>query len=195
LKFPVIFALLFTFFFLTACDSLDDVIPETGSPDPLITFEEANAQDYNLTTPLYGMKVAIRGDVGGNVENILNKLDNRAANFLECQFGNPDVGFDDFEIENGETIPPLSEQRVFVVPFTFKCVVPTTDACAGVYFAGTGADLTIISKRTIGQCKDFSFFKHELGHRYGLEGDHSNRRDFGPCIDPPECELPIDIGG
>jgi hypothetical protein len=195
LKLPVIFALLFTFYLLTACDGLDDVIPETGSPDPLITFEEANAQDYNLTTPLYGMKVAIRGDVDGDVESMLNRLDSRAANFLECRFGDPNVGFGDLEIESGETIPPLSEQRVFVVPFTFECIGPTTDVCAGVYFAGADADLTIISKRTIGQCKDFSFFNHELGHRYGLDADHSNQRDFEPCIDPPECDLPFDIGG
>lgn len=195
MKLFVIVMLFFPVFLLLACDSLDDVVPEIGSPDPLITFEEANDQEYDFTTPLYGMKVAIRGDVGGNVEDILNKLDNRAANFLECQFGDPDVGFENVQIENGETIPPLSEQRVFVVPFTFECVGPTTDVCAGVYFSGTGADLTIISKRTIGECKDFSFFKHELGHRYGMEADHSNRSDFEPCIDPPECELPFHIGG
>ncbi len=194
MKLLLIFSLLFTVFVLISCDSLGDVIPETGSPDPLITFEDANAQTYNVTTPLYGMKVAIRGDVGGNVEDILNKLDNKAANFLECQFGDSDVGFEDLEIENGEMIPPLSELRVFVVPITFECESPTTDVCAGAYYGGPGADLTIISKRTIGQCKDFSFFKHELAHRYGMEADHSNRRDFEPCKDAPECDLPFGIG-
>ncbi len=194
MKLLLIFSLLFTVFVLISCDSLGDVIPETGSPDPLITFEDANAQTYNVTTPLYGMKVAIRGDVGGNVEDILNKLDNKAANFLECQFGDSDVGFEDLEIENGEIIPPLSELRVFVVPITFECESPTTDVCAGAYYGGPGADLTIISKRTIGQCKDFSFFKHELAHRYGMEADHSNRRDFEPCKDAPECDLPFGIG-
>lgn len=192
---PFIFALIFTFYLLTACDSLEDVIPETGPADPVITFEEADAQDYDLTTPGYGMKVAIRGDVGGNVETILNRLDNRAADFLDCQFGDSGVGFGDVEIEDGQVIPPLSEHRVFVVPFSFECPGPSPDPCAGVYFRGEGADLTIISKRTIGQCKDFSFFMHELGHRYGMKADHSNRRDFEPCIDPPECELPIDLGG
>ena len=195
MKLLLIFSLLFTVFVLISCDSLGDVIPETGSPDPLITFEDANSQTYNLTTPLYGMKVAVRGDVGGNVQDILNKLDARAANFLECQFGDSDVGFEDLEIENGEMIPPLSELRVFVVPITFECESPTSDVCAGAYYDGPGADLTIISKRTIGQCKDFSFFKHELAHWYGMEADHSNRRDFEPCKDAPECELPIDIGG
>ncbi|MGB7291218.1 MAG: hypothetical protein WBD99_03505 [Thermodesulfobacteriota bacterium] len=195
MKFLVMVTLLFTLFAFISCDSLDEVIPETGSPDPLITFEDANDQDYNLTTPLYGMKVAIRGDVSGNVEDILDKLDNRAANFLECQFGDPNVGFEDVEIGNGEMIPPLSELKVFVVPITFKCEGLTTDVCAGVYFAGPGVDLTIISKRTIGQCNDFSFFKHELAHRYGMEADHSNSGDFEPCKDAPECELPFDIGG
>ncbi len=195
MKLPVIFVLMFTVYFLTACDSLDKVIPEVGSPDPPITFEDASAQTYNMTTPLYGMKVAIRGDVGGSTENILNKLDDRAANFLECQFGNRDAGFENVEIENGQIVPPLSELRVFVVPITFECEGPTTDVCAGVYFPGSGSDLMIISKRTIGQCKDFSFFKHELAHRYGMEADHSNRSDFEPCKDAPECELPFNIGG
>jgi hypothetical protein len=192
LKLLVNFSLLITFLALISCDSLNDVVPETGSPDPLITLEDANAQDYDLITPFYRMRVAIRGDVGGNVDNILNKLDNKAASFLECQFGNSDVGFGDFETGTGEVIPPLSEQRVFVVPFTFRCEAPTTDVCAGAYFPG--ADLTIISKRTIGQCKDFAFFKHELAHRYGMKADHSNRRDYEPCKDAPGCELPFGIG-
>ena len=191
----VILNLLITILVFISCDSLSDVIPETGSPDPLITFEDADAQVYDLMTPFYHIKVSIRGDVGGNVENILNKLDNKAASFLDCQFGDPNVGFADVEIESGETIPPLSEHRVFVVPLTFKCEGMTTDTCAGVYYSGTGGDLTIISKRTIGQCEDFSFFKHELAHRYGMEADHSNRMDFEPCKDAPGCELPIGIGG
>jgi hypothetical protein len=195
LKLLVKFNLSIIFLVLISCDSLNDVIPETGSPDPLITFEDADAQSYNLRTSLYGMKVAIRGDVGGNVDNILNKLDNRAANFLDCQFGDPNAGFEDVEIGNGETIPPLSEQRVFVVPFSFECPVPSANPCAGVYFGGPGADLTIISKRTLGKCDDFTFFKHELGHRYGMEGDHSNQGDYEPCINPPECDLPFGIGG
>jgi len=195
LKLLVIFNLLVTVIILISCDSLDNVIPESGSPDPVITFEDADAQTYEFRTPLYGMRVAIRGDVGGNVDNILNKLDTRATDFLECQFGNSDVGFENIQIENGETIPPLSEQRVFVVPFSFECPGPSANPCAGVYFDGPGADLTIISKRTIGKCNDFSFFKHELGHRYGMEGDHSNQGDFEPCINPPECDLPFGIGG
>lgn len=194
MKLLVILDLLIAVLVLISCDSLEDVIPETGPPNPLIAFEDADAQDYDLITPYYRMKVAIRSDVSGNVENILNKLDIRAANFLECQFGDIDVGLEDLQIVNGEITPPLSELRVFVVPFTFECEGPTTDVCAGVYFSGPGADLTIISKRTIGQCKDFSFFKHELAHRYGMEADHSNRRDFEPCKDAPECELPFGIG-
>jgi hypothetical protein len=195
LKLLLIFSLLLTVFVLVSCDSLGDVVPEGGSPDPLITFDDANSQTYNLTTPLYGMKVAIRGDVGGNVEDILNQLDKKAENFLECQFGDPNVGFMDLQIESGEVIPPLSELRVFVVPITFECESPTSGVCAGAYYGGPDADLTIISKRTIGQCKDFSFFKHELAHRYGMKADHSNGRDFEPCKDAPGCQLPIDIGG
>lgn len=196
MKLLLIVSLLFNTFVFISCDSLGDVVPETGSPDPLIDFNDANSQTYNLTTPFYGMKVAIRGDVGGSVDNILNKLDDKATNFLECQFGDAGVGLETVEITNGgQMIPPLSELRVFVVPITFQCESPTTDVCAGAYYGGPDADLMIISKRTIGQCKDFSFFKHELAHRYGMKADHSNRRDFEPCKDAPECNLPIDIGG
>jgi hypothetical protein len=190
----ITFSVLFFFsFYLLACD-LQDELPETGSPDPLITLEDAEAQDYNLITPLYEMQVSIRGDVDGDIGNILDKLDERGADFLDCQFAlGAEIGFQAVQIDNGDIVPPLSELRVFVVPFTFKCTAVDRDVCAGIHFSGP--DLIVISKESIGQCKDFSFWKHELGHRYGMAADHSNQRDFEPCINPPGCQdLPFGIG-
>ncbi|MFQ5787339.1 MAG: hypothetical protein ACE5H1_05100 [Thermodesulfobacteriota bacterium] len=165
MKYFAILSLFFPVFVNSACD-LDDVIPETGLPDPKITVENAEAQLYNLSSPLYEMQVSIRNDVDGNEENILDKLDEMAADFLDCQFDlGAEIGFQDFLIQNGDTITPLSGLRVFVVPFTFKCDAVDRDECAGIYFFGS--DIIVISKRSIGQCDDLSFWKHEVGHRYG----------------------------
>jgi len=176
----------------TGCD-LDNNIPESGSLGSKITLEDAKARFYNLRTPLYEMQVSIRNDVGGNDENILDNLDEMAADFLDCRFAlGAESGFQDFIIQNGDTITRLSDLRVFVVPFTFRCDAVDRNQCAGAYFFG--ADIIVISKRSIGQCEDFSFWPHELGHRYGMTADHINQRDFEPCIDALGCDLPLGIG-
>jgi len=192
LKYISILTLLVYLFIHSACD-LEDNIPETGSPGSKITLEDVEAQFYNLRTPLYEMQVSIRDDVDGNDENILNTLDEMAADFLDCHFDlGAQIGFQDFLVQNGDTITPLSDLRVFVVPFTFRCDAVGRDECAGIYFFGS--DIIVISERSIGQCEDFSFWPHELGHRYGMNADHSNQRDFEPCVDPPGCDLPLGIG-
>ncbi|MGE5443003.1 MAG: hypothetical protein ACM3SR_00165, partial [Ignavibacteriales bacterium] len=72
----------------------------------------------------------------GNTDDMLNLLDERAADFLECQFGNSQVGSEEFQIPSGETISPLSALGVFVVPFTFKCnTMEAANAdCGGIFF-------------------------------------------------------------
>ena len=174
--------------FFSACDA-GDLIPEFGSPISEITLADAESQDYSdLTTPLYGIQVSIRGDVGGNEGNILETLDEMATNFLECQFGDSSIGFDEFQM-----VMPLSELRVFVVPFTFECEAIDRDTCDGLYFFDS--DIIVIAREIRGICDDFAFWKHELGHRYGMAGDHSNLGDFEACIDPPGCiDLPFGIG-
>ena len=176
-----------------ACDA-GDLIPESGSPLPLITLDDAESQEYELTTPLYRIRVSIREDVGGNEENILGNLDEMAANFLDCQFDEgANIGFDKFTIEGGEEIPPLSQLSVFVVPFTFRCEAENRDTCDGIYYFGN--DLIIIARENRGLCDNFAFWKHELGHRYGMAGDHSNQGGFEPCIDPAGCiDLPFELG-
>src|SRR3972149_1918150 len=116
--------------FFLAC--YEDILPSFGTVDTLITEEEALSQKFNLPTPVYGMQVAIRGDVDGNINNILDLLDERAANFLECQFMmGPGIGSDDFKIPSGNTVFPLSMLRVYVVPFTFECEAVDKGVCSG----------------------------------------------------------------
>ncbi len=186
MKLKIIFALLFSSLSNLACDA-GDVIPELGSPISEITLADAESQFYDLSTPIYGIQVSIRGDVGGNDENILNNLDEMAADFLGCQFGDANIGFDEFQM-----VMPLSELRVFVVPFTFECTTEGRDTCDGFYFFDP--DVIVIAREIRGFCDNFAFWKHELGHRYGMEADHSNQGDFEPCIDPDCTDLPFGIG-
>ena len=190
MKYFILIALSLLLFF-SACDA-GEIIPELGSPISEITLEDAELQEYNLETPLYGIQVSIRGDVGGNEGNILESLDEVAANFLDCQYDDANIGFNEFTIESGEGIPPLSQLRVFVVPFTFRCEAENRDTCDGVYYFGD--DLVIIAREVRGLCDNFAFWKHELGHRYGMAANHSNQRDFEPCIDPGCNDLPFGIG-
>jgi hypothetical protein len=183
--------------FCISCDG-SDLIPGLGEVDSKITERDALDQDYDLITPGYEMKVAIREDVGGDTQEILNSLDDMAADFLECQFEmGPGIGADDFPIEGGEIVPPLSELRVFVVPFNFECDAVDRDVCAGIFFPNS--DIIVISENSLGRCGELPLWKHELGHRYGMALDHSNQEDFEPCSDPPDCEfeqfLDSGIGG
>ncbi len=181
-----------TYTLLLACNGNDILggsngVPAVGNVDSEITEQDAEGQDFNLKTPGFGMQVAIRSDVDGNTGDMLNLLDERAADFLQCQFGNSQVGSQEFQIPSGETIPPLSAVRVFVVPFTFKCnTVEAANAdCGGIFFPDS--DIIIISKESLGRCGEFPLFKHELGHRYGMALDHSNISEFQSCIQPPDC--------
>ena len=172
--------------FFLACN--EDILTSSGIVDELITEEEALSQNFNLTTPGYEMQVAIRDDVDGNPEDILDTLDERAADFLECQFMmGPGIGSDDFKIPSGNTVFPLSMLMVFVVPFNFECDAVDKSICAGIYYFGS--DLIIIAEEGLGRCGKLPLWKHELGHRYGMAADHNNQDEFEPCIDPPDCDI------
>ncbi len=175
--------IIFPLFFL-ACN--EDILTSSGIVDELITEEEALSQDFNRPTPVYEMQVAIRDDVDGDINNILDLLDERAADFLECQFMmGPDIGSKPFLIPNGDEITPLSMLRVYVVPFTFECEAVDKGVCSGIYYPSS--DLIIIAKESLSPCGILRFWKHELGHRYGMAADHNNQDEFEPCIDPPDC--------
>lgn len=165
--------------------SCSNDFPAVGTVDSLITEQEAQVQNFDSMTPEFNMQVAIRSDVSGNTGDILNSLDQDAATFLQCQFGNSQVGLQDFQIQSGEVVPPLSMLRVFVVPFTFHCQAIGTDTCSGVFFPDS--DLIIISEQSLGRCGEFPLFRHELGHRYGMAPDHSNISEFQSCITPSGC--------
>jgi len=181
----ILIALAFVIFH-SACGS-SDLIPGLGNIDPKITEQDANEQAFDSLTPGYEMQVAIRDDVNGATQQILDSLDEMAAEFLECQFNmGPDIGSVPFPVEGGE-VPPLSELRVFVVPFSFECDAVDTDVCAGIFFPNS--DLIVISENSLGRCGELPLWKHELGHRYGMSLDHSNQEEFEPCINPPQCEF------
>ena len=166
----------------------EDILPSLGTVDTLITEEEALSQNFNRPTLVYEMQVAIRDDVDGDINNILDLLDEMAADFLECQFMiDPDIGAHEFLIPSGDKVPPLSMLRVFVVPFNFECDPVDKSICAGIYYFGS--DLIIIAKEGLGRCGTLPLWKHEVGHRYGMAADHSNQSDFEPCIDPPDCDI------
>lgn len=180
--------------FCLSCDT-SDIIPATGKVGPKVTEQDALTQNYNLVTTTFGMKVAIREDVGGEPQDILRSLDEGAADFLQCQFQMDPILIASipFEIPSGEVVPPLSQLRVFVVSFTFECDAVDRTECAGIYYPTS--DIVIISEESLGQCEELPFWKHELGHRYGMALDHSNQDEFEPCIDPPGCDgLPFGIG-
>ncbi|MGH7889273.1 MAG: hypothetical protein ACRENF_01830 [Thermodesulfobacteriota bacterium] len=172
--------------FYSACGS-SDLIPGFGTIDSKITEQDANEHIFGSVTPGYEMQVAIRDDVDGEPQKILDSLDEMAAEFLECQFNmGPDIGSGLFPIEGGE-VPPLSQLRVFVVPFNFECDAVDTDVCAGIFFPNS--DLIIISENSLGRCGELPLWKHELGHRYGMSLNHSNQEEFEPCINPTQCEF------
>ena len=174
-----------------SCDTLDDNDP--GRLDPLIDQDIAESQNYNLTTPLYGMQVAIANGVDSGTNSVLNLLDNRATNFLNCQFDEgSQLGFETVELGNGSMIPPLSSLRVYVVPNRFECQAVGLSECAGIYFFGN--DIVVVSEGGFLGCGEFSVWRHELGHRYGMAADHSNQSDFNGCIGQDNCEFGDLIG-
>jgi hypothetical protein len=169
---------------LVSCDQVEDFVAPV---DPLIDQEVVESQDFNLTTPFYGMQVAIDSGVNAGTERVLDLLDNRAEQFLNCQFGDSDIGFDDFMLDDGTVVPPLSELMVYVVPNRFECEAVGRDVCGGIYFSDI--DAIVISEGGFEGCGEFSVWKHELAHRYGMEADHSNQSDFNACINTDRCEF------
>ena len=178
---------------LISCDEVSDLIDQPT--DSLISEEDAESQNYDLTTPTYGMQVAIDSRVDKGTNGILDLLDNRAEQFLDCQFeGGSDIGFGEFTLADETVVPPLSDLRVYVVPNKFKCTAVDLDVCAGIYFLAS--DIVVISEGGFQGCGEFAVWKHELGHRYGMDADHSNESDFETCAKPQDCDLDdiIDIG-
>jgi len=170
---------------LVSCDQVEDIVAPV---DPLIDEEVMNSQDYNLTTPFYGMQVAIDSRVDTGTERILELLDNTAEQFLDCQFAEgSQIGFEDFMLDDGTVVPPLSELRVYVVPNRFECEAEGRNECGGEYFSAL--DAIALSEGGFAGCGEFIVWKHELGHRYGMEPDHSNQSDFGPCINTEVCDF------
>ena len=194
MKYLFIIAIVSVSLITLSCDETSDLFNGgSGGTDPLIDQEIAEAQDYNLRTPVYGMQVAVRNDVGMDDNAIMDLLDNRAAGFLGCQFeAGSDLGFQDVMLGNGDTIGPLSDLRVFVVPRKFKCEAVGLDVCAGIYFFDN--EIIVISVGGFAGCGEFALWRHELGHRYGMEADHSNQSGFKACADEEGCEFNDIIG-
>lgn len=174
---------------LISCDSVDDTFTEEVlEPDEKITEEYALQQNYNFTTPVYNISVAIDDDVNLLVDEVLTKIEQEAIDFLDCQFfEGSDIGFEEFMIEEEKLVPPLTELRIFVVPFNFECEAIDKNICAGIHFGGS--DIIIVAERGFGRCGDLPLLKHEMAHRYGLKGDHSNQDEFDVCSDPEDCGL------
>ena len=176
-----------------SCDETADLFDQPI--DDLINEQVVRSQSYDSITPTYGMQVAIDSRVDKGTKGVLDLLDTDAAQFLNCQFeGGADIGFEEFTLPDDTMVPPLSELRVYVVPSRFECMAVGLDICAGIYFFAL--DIIVISEGGFQGCGEFALWKHELGHRYGMEVDHSNQSDFEPCAKPEGCDFDdvIDIG-
>ncbi len=185
MKYLSVFFVLTIMLVTISCDSLD-----TGgvTPDPLITAEIADSQNYDLVTPVYGMRVSIDSGVGRGNQDVLRILDTRAEQFLDCQFlEGSELGFEDVMLENGIMVSPLSDLRVYVVPDRYKCDVPGTSVCNGTFFGGV--DIVVVAEGSFPGCDVFLPWKHELGHRYGMDANHTNQSDFQSCIGDANCDI------
>lgn len=181
ISFPVLCLLL-----LVSCDEIEDRV--RGSADAEVTVEEADSQNYNLTTPYFGIRVSINQSVNTNVDDLLSFIDSKIADFLNCQFSEgEEIGFENFELSDGTIIPPLDELRIYIVPKTFECSAEDRDVCSGIYFYDE--DIAVIAKDSAGRCEDYALLQHEVAHRYGLRADHSNQSQFSECSDPRNCDL------
>ena len=181
--------LVLVIFSIAACDTLEDTFEdEILDPDGLLTLEEINQQNFSLRTPVYNIQVAIDDDVDLPQDEILMLIDAEVSDFLNCQFfEGEDLGFDDFMLSNNEIITPLSDLRLFIVPFNFECSAQGRNICAGIYFSST--DSMAVAEEGFGRCGDLPLLKHEVAHRYGMFGDHSNQDEFAVCSDPEDCGL------
>lgn len=170
-----------------SCDASEDLfVDEVVDPDSTITEDDALQQNFNLKTPEYNISVSIDDDVNLSEDEVLTKIDGEATEFLDCQFvDGPEIGDDEFTIEGGDVVPPLSELRVYVVPNNFECDAVDKNICAGIYFGGS--DMIVVAVRGFNRCGDLPLLKHEIAHRYGLTPDHSNQDEFEFCSDPENC--------
>ncbi len=187
MKFNMFLIVIFSFF-LFGCDEIQDRV--TGSPDQEVTVEEAEAQNYNLRTPEYNIRVAINPGVDDNSSALLPFLDRKIMDFLDCQFpgsGGSEIGFRDYRLPDGGMVPPLSQLRIYIVPKTFECSAVDRDVCSGIYF--NDEDIVVLAEKSFGRCEDFALTQHEVAHRYGLRADHSNQGVFSDCSDPRDCDL------
>ena len=184
---PVILVLFIILF--SGCDTIEDTFTdEILGPDGLITEDEALQQNFNFRTPIYDIQVAIDSSVNLSVDDVLERIDREAMEFLDCQFfDGSDIGFDEFILQDMTVVFPLSELKVFVVPFNFECNAVDKSICAGIHYQGT--DLIIVAEEGFGRCGDLPLLKHELAHRYGLTPNHSNQDEFSACSDPEDCGL------
>lgn len=166
------------------CDEMGSDIVNIGNE---VTEQEAASQNFDMTTNIFNIRVAVDSDVDLEDETILELIDSDTADFLNCQFfEGEEIGFMDFELEDGSLVTPLSELRIFIVPFNFECNAVDKNICAGIYFDNT--DLIIISEESFGRCENLPLLKHEIAHRYGLEFNHSNQDVFAACSDPEDCD-------
>lgn len=187
MKYLSIFLVLFFATIQLSCDTLDDNDPTVV--DPLISAEIADSQDYNLVTPVYGMQVSIDSRVNRNTQEVLNILDRRATQFLDCQFvEGSDLGFEDVELGDGSTVTPLSDLRVFVVPNRYRCDGIGSGVCNGTFFP-PDTDIIVVTQGGFAGCDEFLAWKHEVAHRYGMMADHSDQGDFQSCIGTSSCDL------
>lgn len=184
-------SLLLLLFILTiaGCDSIEDAFEDDViDPDGLLTIEEINQQNFNLRTPVYDIAVAIDDRVDLPQDELLMLIDQEVEDFFNCQFfEGQDIGFDDFLLSNNELITPMSDLRLYIVPFNFECETIDRSICAGIY--NSGSDLMAVAEEGFGRCGDLPLLKHEVAHRYGMLGDHSNQGEFAACSDPENCGL------
>lgn len=187
-NFTSLFLLLFILT-ISGCDSIEDAFEDDViDPDGLLTIEEINQQNFNLRTPVYDIAVAIDDRVDLPQDELLMLIDQEVEDFFNCQFfEGEDIGFDDFLLSNNELITPMSDLRLYIVPFNFECETIDRSICAGIY--NSGSDLMAVAEEGFGRCGDLPLLKHEVAHRYGMLGDHSNQGEFAACSDPENCGL------
>ena len=174
---------------VAGCDSLEDTFTDDIiDPDGLLTVEDVNQQNFNLRTPVYDIAVSIDDDVDLSQDEILMLIDREIAEFLNCQFfEGEDLGLDEYTLDNNDVISPLSDLRLYIVPFNFECDTQDRSICAGIYFRSE--DSMAVAEEGFGRCGNLPLLKHEIGHRYGMLGDHSNQDEFAACSDPEDCGL------
>lgn len=179
----------FLFITLAGCDAVEDTFKDDViDPDSLLTENDVLEQNFDLRTPVYDIAVAIDDDVDLPQDEILMLIDEEIADFFNCQFfEGAEIGLDDFVLQDQTVVTPLSDLRLFIVPFNFECNAQDKSICAGIFFGGS--DSMAVAEEGFGRCGDLPLLKHEVAHRYGLLSNHSNQDEFSACSDPEDCGL------